>query len=407
MTKLAIEESRLKPHACWLLALLPLGAQAEDTELKLTLELSTEGRYFMQDAAWPQQSGTDGGLSVSALPEVYYAWGRNGSLTFKPFARWDSIDDERTHADVRELIVQQRAGDFDLRAGIGRVFWGVTESAHLVDIVNQTDLVENPDGEDKLGQPMVSVAWTSAAGTFTGFVLPYFRERTLPGEDARLRAPLPYDTRDPIYESDDEERHVDYALRWSLSTGSVDLGLSHFSGTARTPRFAPTLSPSGPVLTPVYDLIEQTGLDVNAVAGGWIWKLEAIHQHSRAEDYEAAVAGFEYTFTGVLDSGWDVGALAEYLWDSRGENAPTPFQRDLFVGTRIAANDVAGTELLAGGIVDLQHGGVFGNLETSRRLGESGKLVLELRLFMDAEPVDPLYYFRRDDYVQLEYIRYF
>ena len=100
-------------------------------------------------------------------------------------------------------------------------------------------------------------------------------------------------------------------------------------------------------------------------------------------------------------------ALAEYLWDSRGENAPTPFQRDLFVGTRIAANDVAGTELLAGGIVDLQHGGVFGNLETSRRLGESGKLVLELRLFMDAEPVDPLYYFRRDNYVQLEYIHYF
>jgi hypothetical protein len=196
-------------------------------------------------------------------------------------------------------------------------------------------------------------------------------------------------------------------LRWSLATGDMDIGLSHFSGTARTPRFTARPTDAGPVLTPVYDLIEQSGLDANLVSGGWIWKLEAIHQHSRAEDYSALAGGFEYTFTGVFDSGWDVGTLAEYLWDSRGGNAPTPFQRDLFAGTRISANDVAGTEILAGAIVDLAHGGLFGNVEASRRLGAAGKLILELRLFADAEPQDPLYFFRRDDYLQLEYVRYF
>ncbi|MEQ1439125.1 hypothetical protein AAG565_07160 [Fontimonas sp. SYSU GA230001] len=392
-----------------LLALLPFAALAEDADLKLSLELSAETRTFLQPAAYANQADDTVGLSVSVLPELYYAWSRDGSITFQPFARWDSIDDERTHADVRELFLQQRAGAFDLRAGVGRVFWGVTESVHLVDIVNQTDLVENPDGEDKLGQPMLSLAWTSPAlGTFTGFVLPYFRERTLPGADARLRAPLPYAIGDAVYESRREERHIDYALRWNVSAGPLDLGLSHFSGTARAPRFMPGLTPSGPVLVPVYDLIEQTGLDANLVVeGGWIWKLEAIHQQNRVEDYSAAAGGFEYTFSGVFDSAWDIGALTEYLWDSRGDDAPTPFQNDVFVGTRIAANDTASTEILAGAIIDTQRGGIFGNVEASRRIGAAGKLVLELRLFMDADARDPLYFLRRDDYLQIEYIRYF
>lgn len=392
---------------CGALAALPLAVAADDGTLKLTAELSSEARVYVQDAAWPGQSDDDVGFSFSLLPELYYAWRRDTSITVRPFARWDSIDDERSHVDLRELMLQHRFGNFDLRAGIGRVFWGVTESVHLVDIINQTDLVENPDGEDKLGQPMLSLAWATPLGSFTGYVLPYFRERTLPGADARLRAALPYAIDDAVYESSDEERHVDAALRWSLSTSLLDVGLSHFSGTARDPRFEPTLDDAGPSLVPVYDQIEQTGIDLNVVAGGWIWKLEAIHQTNRIEDFTAAAGGFEYTFSAPFGTGWDVGVLAEYLWDDRGRDSPSPFQRDLFVGTRIAANDVAGTELLAGAIVDTESGGAFGNLEASRRLGDAGKLVVELRLFTDADENDPLFFFRRDDYLQLEYIRYF
>ncbi|MFC4250300.1 hypothetical protein [Sinimarinibacterium flocculans] len=392
---------------CGALAALPLLAAADDGTLKLTAELSSEARWYVQDAAWPEQSADEVGVSFSLLPELYYAWNRDTSVTVRPFARWDSIDDERSHLDLRELMLQHRFGNFDLRAGVGRVFWGVTESVHLVDIVNQTDLVENPDGEDKLGQPMLSLAWTTDYGSFTGYVLPYFRERTLPGPDARLRAPLPVAIDDAVYESSEEEKHVDAAVRWSLSTSLLDVGLSHFSGTARDPRFEIAPTPDGAVLVPVYDQIEQTGLDLNVVTGGWIWKLEAIHQTNCIEDFTAAAGGFEYTFSAPFGTGWDVGALAEFLWDERGSDSPSPFQRDLFVGTRIAANDVAGTELLAGAIVDTERGGAFGNIEASRRIGNGGKLVVEMRLFMDADEDDPLYFFRRDDYLQLEYIRYF
>ncbi|MGQ0618767.1 MAG: hypothetical protein ACT4QA_02435 [Panacagrimonas sp.] len=379
-------------------------AADEAPRLKLSMELGLEGRAYPHDPVYPEQDGS--GLSLSIEPEIDYAVPR-GKLRWVPFGRWDQRDDERTHADVRELSLRQRYGDLDVQAGIGRVFWGVTESVHLVDIVNQTDSVENPDGEDKLGQPLLNLAWTTKIGVFSGFVLPYFRERTLSGEQGRLRAPIAYDRGDAIYESGAERRHVDTALRWSLSRGALDLGVSHFSGTAREPRFVPMQQADAAVLTPVYDLIEQSGLDVNAVYGGWLWKAEAIHQHNRVGNFQAAAGGFEYTFASVRGSSWDVGALSELLWDSRGADSPSAFQKDLFLGTRLAANDVAGTELLAGVIVDLERDGFFGNLEASRRFGPAAKLSVELRLFEQTDPADPLDVFRRDDYVQVEYVYYF
>jgi hypothetical protein len=385
-------------------------ASTQAADLDPALAIAVEGRHFFEEPAYAPQR--DGGISLAVTPELSYRWSEQRSARFVGFVRRDAQDEERSHADIRELAVRQRWGDVSLHAGIDRVFWGVTESLHLVDIINQTDQVENPDGEDKLGQPMLDLAWQSPVGTFAVFVLPYFRERTLPGPEGRLRAPLPYDQDHAIYESGAEEKHVDGALRWSLSRGPVELGLSHFSGTARTPRFVPRIVMMGPTpvpvaLTPVYDLVEQSGLDLNVVSSDWSWKLESIRQRNRVEDFSAAAGGVEYTFSGVAGSAWDVGLLTEYLWDSRRDDAPTPFQDDVFLATRLAANDEAGLEILAGVVVDAGEGGVFGSLEASRRLGDAGKLALEWRVFADAGATDPLGLFAQDDYLALEYSHHF
>jgi len=393
---------RLLAVTIFALVLLPSSAFA----WKWSGDISAEYRGFLQAPADPRQGDND--FSVSLSPELYHEWDKgHQSFTFAPFLRKDSNDRERTHADIRELTWLKAGQSTEWRVGIRKVFWGVTESVHLVDIINQTDLVENPDGEQKLGQPMINFALIKDWGTLDLFVMPGFRERTFPGVDGRLRTPLVVDTDHPVYESANEDDHVDYALRWSNSIGDWDIGLSHFYGTSRDPRFLPGLKDGEPVLFPVYDIINQTGVDVQATLDNWLLKLEAIRRTGQGEGYYAAATGFEYSFYGVFDTQKDIGLIAEYLWDQRQERALTPFQNDLFLGTRLAFNDEASTEVLFGFIRDLDHDSLFANLEASRRIGSSWKLILESRLFSVKDAADPLTGFRNDDYIGVELKRYF
>jgi len=367
--------------------------------------ISVEGRYFPNDPAHQGQAGN--GYSISIQPEYRKRWDKGRKkFTFVPFYRWDSEDDERTHGDIRELDVVIANNDWEFQAGISKVFWGVTESQHLVDIINQTDEVEGSDGEDKLGQPMLRLSRILENGSIDAYLLPYFRERTFPGEAGRFRTALPVDTDNATYESDDEENHLDYAVRFNQSIGSVDFGVHWFEGTSRDPSFKAGTKNGKTVLTPHYELIRQAGLDLQYTGDAWLWKLEAINRSTNADDYHAAVGGFEYTINAVNDSSADLGLLAEYHYDSRGEQATSPFQNDLFLGARLAMNDVQSTEMLAGVFADLDTQGRSFRVEASRRFGDKTKLNLEAQFVNGTEPSDPLDAFRDDDYVQLEVQRF-
>jgi hypothetical protein len=267
----------------------------------------------------------DQSASFAIQPEYYHELESGSSFTFVPFLRLDSADSERTHFDVRELTYLWLHDDFELRLGVRKVFWGVTEVLHLVDIINQTDLVESFDGEQKLGQPMANLSLARDWGTLDLFVLPYFRERTFPGNKGRLRFGFVVDTDQAQYESAAEEWHTDLAARYSRSLGDWDVGLYYFIGTSRDPSFTFGADGAGnPVILPVYQQIQQTGLDVSYVAGNWLWKLEALYRKGQGDrqgltrnDYVAATGGFEYTFTGIFGSQMDLGIVAEYLFDDR------------------------------------------------------------------------------------------
>ncbi len=342
-------------------------------------------------------------------PEYYREWdaGRQ-NFTFVPFLRLDETDPQRTHFDLRELTWTMVRDNWELRAGVRKLFWGVTESQHLVDIINQTDLVESTDGEEKLGQPMLNLSYFSEYGTFDFFLLPYFRERTFAGRDSRLRSAFYVDTNQATYESSAGENHLDWAVRWLKTVGDWDIGLSHFSGTSRAPTLRQgTDAHSNSVMIPHYPLLEQTGLDIQSTKDAWLWKLEAVSSRSQGERHTAATGGFEYTFVGIMESDADLGLIGEYLWDDRGEAAPTPFESDVMVGMRLTLNDAASSELLLGSIVDVSQQNYSVSLEASRRVMENWKLSLESRMMFDAPEADPLYSMRRDSYLQIELARYF
>lgn len=365
--------------------------------------IAVEGRLFGESAVSDRQDH-GANLSLAVELEYHHAWD-NGRQVFRfvPFYRHDEHDERRTHFDLRELMWVKAADTWEMKVGVGKVFWGVAESQHLVDVINQTDLIENVDGEDKLGQPMVNLTFYGNAGSLNLFVLPGFRERTFPGSEGRFRPPLPVDTDRPIYESGAREHHVDYAVRWFHTIGALDLGVYHFVGTAREPQLVVELDGIGrPTLRPRYDIIHQTGLDAQLTINNWLWKLEAITRHGQGRGFFALVGGFEYTFVGFGGGASDLGVLMEYSFDDRGDDATSPFQNDLFAGLRWVGNDTQSTEVLAGTTVDLDTGARLWNVEASRRLGANWKVSLEARIIGNTPDDDPLDTLGRDDHVMLE-----
>jgi len=428
---------------------LPLAAQA--IEFKPRLE--AEGRWFYE--AEDEDSDAPPLGSVAGTLELFHGWSDNHQrIVGELFGRYDENDDERTHADVRELYYQQGGDEFEFRIGARRVFWGVTESRHLVDIINQSDFVENISNELKLGQPMISLALIGAAGTIEGFLMPFQRERTFPGDEGYPRLPLPVHEHEAMYQSKDEDRNRDYAVRYSNSFGPLDVGIAWFEGTAREPRLEacvrrgasgttlsnpgapnctypytasfvqppPTIPPQtmeeitaqfamevrdNLVLVPFYDLWKQSSLDAQWVTGNMAWKIEAMHRKTRGELTWGSVAGFEYTFGDVRGTGIDIGVLGEYLYDEKDDGLNTLFDDEVFVGMRVALNDVAGTQVLAGALADRETRDArrYG-IEASGRLNDDWKLSAEARIF-SRWPDDFSAFLADQDFVTVTLERYF
>jgi hypothetical protein len=396
--------------AAGLLALaVPAAAIADDNGETVFQEVSgritLEGRYFPQRSLHAGQR--EHGLSLVAEPEAYLENEAGQGLKLQPFFRYDSADKRRTHWDMREayglFFGEFEDSEWELRVGFDKVFWGVAESRHLVDIVNQTDLIESPDQEEKLGQPMLHATWLNDLGTFEAFALPYFRERTFQGRAGRLRNAVPVDSEQTSYESGAAQHHLDVAARYSRSIDALDFGLSFFDGTNRDPTLSLGLdSGGGLVLLPLYEQIRQYGLDAQVTTGAWLIKFEGTWREgerdaaSLEEDFLSFVGGFEYTFYGVFDSDLDLGLLTEFLYDGRDERATVVTEEDIFVAARLAFNDEASTDVLFGILQDLDKATRNLFIEANRRLDDNFSIGLEGTAFLNIDAADSQFALRKD-----------
>lgn len=387
---------------CFAVLLLSTSARAEFSG-NVALELQSFGEAAQFDEQF------DDNLTFSFKPKLDGEWNNGDDLwSLELFLRADNEDAGREHADVREALWLHVAGDNEWRLGVNTMFWGVTESQHLVDVINQIDQVEGIDGEDKLGQPMIHLKRYQDWGVIDLLVLPGFRERTFQQREGRLRTPLVVDTDQADYESSREDSHIDYALRFSQTYGDLDLGVSWFKGTSREPLLLPGLDDKGaPVLIPFYEQMAQLGVDAQLISEDWIWRLEFIHRAAESNDYSAYTAGFEYTFYGIMQTAVDLGMLLEYSADDRPEGEAGAFDNDVFLGTRFAFNDAQSSEILAGFVIDTENGSRTFRVEGNRRFGTSWKGTLELQTFSSIDDDDVLAAFAQDDFVLLEMAYYF
>ena len=370
-------------------------------ELSGYIQLEVTG--FASNPLWSGQNRNN--ISISTQPEFYKVWEKSGSsFTLVPFARFDKMDPERSHVDIRELNYLWVNKAWELRVGIGKIFWGTTEFVHLVDIINQTDAVESLEGTEKLGQPMVNLTIPRNWGVVDIFYLPFFRERTFPGRQGRLRFPIVVDTNNAIYESSQKQHHTDFALRYSHSIGNWDFGISHFMGTGRDPTLILKSNQHGELkLTPFYHQINQTGLDLQFIGGKWLYKLEALYRTGQGEDFIASVAGLEYTFSNRKD----LTLFTEWAYDTRRKKATTPYQNDIVAGFHLRMNDPSNTNFSSGIIHDLDHSSNALKMEGSRRIGSNLKMAIESWIFFNLNDKDMLYGFRDDDFIRLKLSYYF
>jgi len=371
---------------------------------RFTADLGFEFRGFPSKPLYDGQE--DHAASIMADVEWYLDVGRHRIL-LNPYARLDASDSRRSHVDFREAYWQYAGSTFEVRAGLAKVFWGVTESNHLVDIINQTDAIESPDGEDKLGQPMIQASWIFGQATLDTFVMPFFRERTFPGQEGRLRTPFLTEKGEAF-----RQDRIDLGARMFVTMGMVDVGVSAFHGTSREPVFG--LNPATASFELDYPTITQLGLDLLAIRGEWIFKSETIYRSGYLSRFLATTTGFEYTFSNFRNIGWDLGGLAEYHFDGRDEVdfagqsfRLSSLEHDVFGGVRLAFNDAQSSEMLAGAVVDVISGEHFVLVEASRRVSQRMKAEAEVRAFRNTTP-DGMFHFLRDDsFAQLSLVYYF
>ena len=212
------------------------------------------------------------------------------------------------------------------------------------------------------------------------------------------------------FDSDWGRGNVDLALRYENTIGPVDFGIYQFHGLSREPHFDLHTKASGAmVFIPVYDMIDQTGIDAQATFGDWLFKFEGIVRMEQGDTFFAAVGGFEYTIFNAFNLGMDIGLLSEYQYDGREDpnsltspSAPTAANNDVFGGIRLTFNDLDDTNLLMGAVVDVDNQTTAFSVEASHRLTDNLKLELDARTFFNVAEDDILTTIDKDEFVQLK-----
>lgn len=382
-----------------------------DWSLDFSGNVTLDSRLFLKKPLYPGQERHQFGLSFE--PNIYFEHIDGASFTLVPYFRFSSIDGELLDVDVREAYFLKYGFvdelEWELRVGIDRVFWGTAESNHLVNIVNQTDLVSDPSGDEKLGQPMVQGTLAGEWGTLNLLALPFHRPREFPSVGGRLRPGWPISSAGNRinYEHKSGDRHVDFAARYSHTVGLLDFGISGFKGTSREPFLSPLVTADGPILVQNYNQIEQIGLDLQLTLDDFIGKAEIINRNGFApiaphKNHSAFVVGGEYSINGIFDSDADLTLFGEWSRDDRGKHATTPLQNDLFLAARYTFNDTEDTSITAAVIGDLDSNSKTMNLKFSRRLSDSLSLEVEAQGFLQTDIRDTqLWQFRNDQFVEV------
>lgn len=364
--------------------------------------VETENRYFFQNGLYDSQKDYYSSLTfqLDYSKEVKHS---NSFIKYSLFGRYDFIDVNSTHFDIRELYYKKQFKNLHTSLGFKQVFWGVVESTNINDIINQKDMLEGINEETKLGELMWHNIIIKSYGSFETYFMPIHRSVEFPGEKGRLRPPIDSTvSKEKLYEYDLKNMYPSTAIRYTHTIENLDLGVNFFHGLSREPKIKQNQNET----SIFYPVINQFGGDFQYNYQALLIKSELIYNINNYGNYSAVVVGFEYTQGNFLRSGGDLGLVCEYLYDERGRSTIRSMDNDLFIGARYSSNNISGTQILIGGIFDLSKSSRIYSLTASSRLNDILKLEIKGNWFNNISSEEFMFLFKNDSYIQVKLIMY-
>ena len=163
--------------------------------------------------------------------------------------------------------------------------------------------------------------------------------------------------------------------------------MSHFSGRSRDPILVSHQVDSETALSPLHEMTNQTSLEVQWTLGRWLLKGEGLTRTWGGERIGALAVGAEYVLFDYFS------LFLEYLSDSRGSDAPTSYENDIFLGGRVMFD---GGSLSVGAFLDTESGNRLGRATLLRSLTDRMAVRLEATWFGGDPLAEPSNALRHD-----------
>ncbi|MCO7578617.1 MULTISPECIES: hypothetical protein [Pseudomonas] len=317
---------------CW--SVTQVQAEAEQgLSAKIALK-----RYFFSSS--PAEGVDDGQLSGTAQLGLDYQYLQSWDslrlrLVVNPRYLESGSGDPRPSFYWDELFVLLEQDNRELKVGRIKEHWGVMETRQLVDVINTYDNLDGLQPEEKLSQKAIKLGSTLGPGHLSLYLLDGFEPVQFYSEPARFAAYRVQPAAEYIHGADPDS--LDLAARYFVSVADLDIGLSYFKGTNRSP----ALRAEGDSLVAQYTEVTQWGLDAIWVREQWLYKLEALDQRVSDNAYSSRKlsVGLEYAITRAWRDA-DLSLIGEYHHDRDQPLAPVSiFDRKFLLGARLELND--------------------------------------------------------------------
>ncbi len=314
----------------------------------------------------------------------------------KMVARADNYDPSRSIFFFEEAYVQYTNGGFGLTLGSQTITWSATEAFHPADIINSRNFDSNLENAEKIGEPMLTLAYAGGDSKISLMFMPMLIKPVLPAMSNRLSFSNDFPTLKPqlinrngkVAESEFETQ---YAARFEHTFSDADISLHYVDHIDRSTPII-RITPFG--VAPIYLPVKQIGGTFQMVAGDWVYKAEVGNRSYMSfensafgklniPDHTQVAFGVEY--------GWAIGSGAEIAWVLEGQHllgitkeeraGISIFQNDILFGMRFALNDIYNQEYFISAIHDLERESEnLLNLDYKRRVSDMWTMNLGIRV---------------------------